>query len=425
MDANGVKTLKIMILRPDADASSYQIGSFRFVYSILEALRKKVEIKEVWVVEKGGNIGKTYVNSVDSYNVFSFKNGKELVENLKPDIFLGYSSYEFLSRSLLKACTAKKIPTALLIGGILWLSSKENTLSKNMPGRLYQLKTKGGHIIKKYLFLIKTLISLRYGFFFIVKSILQDAYYPLKYKFPEYKLGGANLNICSNYNWVQELVKDDFDKNNLVVVGEGAVDYLYQRTSNLKKPTKENGKIEILFITAGLVEHGFWKPTMREELVTKVVKSIKDEVGEITNLRIKIHPTTEKLEDYRKIVDKIDPSIEILQKVDLIDLINQSDIIVTFGQSAALSEAILLKKPIFIMNLFNDGIENYALLQERIALECKSTDVLVSKIKDGSYINMTTHGIEKFIEKYFYKFDGKCGERAADLILSLLTDGTN
>ena len=102
---------------------------------------------------------------------------------------------------------------------------------------------------------------------------------------------------------------------------------------------------------------------------------------------------------------------------DLLSLIYQSDLVITFAQSTALLQVLLLNKPLFIINFFN---ETLPYIEEKVAIECKSVDVLIDKIKDGSYSKIDVDRVRAFVEKQLYKFDGKCGERAADQILLLL-----
>ena len=72
------------------------------------------------------------------------------------------------------------------------------------------------------------------------------------------------------------------------------------------------------------------------------------------------------------------------------------------------------------MNYFNENNEKNIYVLENVAIECKSTNELISVLKNETYKKLDPKIIQNFIEKKIFKFDGKCGERAAENITKLI-----
>lgn len=424
-----MNSTKILMVSDNVDVNNKEIanspeavsklGYLKYFSVILKALKKNIVVEDIWMGGKGGTFTTTYNEKVAGYNIFAFRDANQILEKLNPDLIMLATTHEYSSRSILYAAKSRSIPTVIIYSGLPPETTKKS-VGKNISIRLNQLTTSGKIFFKKYNFLIKTILGSGHSISYLIKTILDDIYtLSTSVLGAEFRFDFADMYICSNFYWADQAIKKGINKQKIMVTGEYAVDPIYDKISSLNKK-KKSDKTEILFITTALVEHGFWKPSMRKELVTKVVKAIKEQAGDITNLRFKIHPTAERIEDYEEIIKPIDPSIRIFKHEDLSSLINESDLIITTGgPSAVLLEIILLKKPLFIMNLFNEN-DGSIYLKEKVVTECHNTDMLIQKIKDGSYASIDKEKIDAFMEKLLYKFDGKCGERAANHILSLI-----
>lgn len=403
--------------------TDYKLSSLRSFASVADVLRRSRNIEEIWMVMEGGSSSKTYVHDNEVYNVFSFSDFNEVIELLKPDLVMGFGgNYEYLERSMIKAAQSRGVPCVTILGSFIepWVVSNKNAQGI-VSGRLHALRDHGKNIIRRYFFMLKTLFHAGYGFKYIFYTIIRDAYLPFTSYSPIYKFGGADLNIISTPTWANRIIKNGVDRNKIVVTGDCSMDCIHKKLENTSIGTynkKEN--LEILFITSPMVEHGYWKPNMRKEVVHTVVSGILGQLGDKVNLRLKIHPKTERLDVYKELLSSISPSIEIIQTGDLLDLISDSDIIVSFGTSSALFQALLLNKPIFIMNIFNEDINKNIYLKENVAIECKTIESLVRNIDSMKIGELTRKNLGAFIEKTYYKFDGKCSERAAEAIISLL-----
>ena len=140
---------------------------------------------------------------------------------------------------------------------------------------------------KKYIFLIRTLLKSKYNLFRIFQIIFKDIKFHLT-TFTAMEIRNlSDLYICTNFETADNAIKLGTDKNKVVVVGDYALDHLYDKFSNLQNPT-QNKKIEILFITSGLIGHGHWTYKQYKKVLTDVVKSIKNHSCN-TNLKFKIN----------------------------------------------------------------------------------------------------------------------------------------
>ena len=125
-------------------------GFLKFLNPILSSLRKKMNLQEIWIVTHGGSTSKIYEKDTNAYNVFNFKNAKELLEKLKPDILLMTSS-EYICYSLMLAARKLNIPSVFLDSGILY-STEKSSLSNTFQKGFTQIRLSGNDFLRKYIF---------------------------------------------------------------------------------------------------------------------------------------------------------------------------------------------------------------------------------------------------------------------------------
>lgn len=412
-----MKKLRILMYAGRVGIDNKNKGFFKFLVPILDEIEKKFLIEEIWIGPYGGSDCDKYQKNVKDYNIFNFHDSVELLQKLKPDLIL-MTSKEYITISLLIAAKHEGIKSVLLEGNQEDKILGKMNFMKLLFLRLRQSLFEDKLFLKKYVFFIRTFRKSKYDVLSIFQIIFKDIKFHLTSLRAMKITNLSDLHICTNFEAADNAIKLGTDKNRVIVVGDFALDHIYDRFSNLQNPT-QNKKIEILFITSGLAEHGIWSYKQHKEVVTNVVKALKNNLADTTNLKFKIHPLSEKIERYQEILASIDPTIEIFQDADLSLLISKSDLIISYVQTTALMEAILLKKPIFFINFFD---EHFPMVKDNVAKEFKNTDELISAIQDGSFSKIKLDIIQKYLKKKIHKFDGKCGERAAMHILSLFNN---
>ncbi|MDF0681309.1 MAG: hypothetical protein P0116_10120 [Candidatus Nitrosocosmicus sp.] len=356
------------------ETSDYSLSNYNTFYLLVRELQKKFSIKQLWLVEEGGNLNKKYDAQRDIYNVFSFHHFGEIIDVLQPDLVITIGGdYEFLERSMLKAAAAKGIPSVDITSTVIEQGYFTKEYSSGIfSGRINALRDHGKNILKKYIFLIKTLYKTNYSVIYILNCILKDAYLPFTTFVPRYNFGGGSINIVSTPDWVKFLMSKGIDKNKIVVSGECSMDPIFHRVKLFKKEDGRkrvsnltNRPMQILLVTTQMVEHGYWKPYMRDTVVTAIVRGFKEEFGNNVVIKIKIHPVSENKETYSRLIRGIAPETEIHQQGDLVELIANSDYVVGFGITSAYFQAFLLRKPLFLMNIFKEESERNVYFREK------------------------------------------------------------
>jgi UDP-N-acetylglucosamine:LPS N-acetylglucosamine transferase len=169
-----------------------------------------------------------------------------------------------------------------------------------------------------------------------------------------------------------------------------------------------------------MVEHGLWTQKMWEDTVIQTVSIVQQKLTDKVVLVLKIHPSSEKKEDYEKLLKKFKIKIPIFQTENLLDVINDADFIISYGDTWALWEVLLLNKPIIIVNLFNYPKDMMPFVKEGIAYEITEINQLINMITKIHSLKLDESKINLFIQKYLYKLDGKAGLRSAEAIMQLV-----
>ena len=143
-------------------------------------------------------------------------------------------------------------------------------------------------------------------------------------------------------------------------------------------------------------------------------------LNESTHLVIKIHPI-ENLEDYRKILASREIRVTLKKEIDLFDIINISDVIIS-SYSTTVLEACVLGKPVIILNIFGDpeylpyvelGLATGVYNLERLA------DTVQAFLYDQAFVQRSLNNVDSFLNSNKQLTDGKAALRIADLIIKL------
>ena len=280
-----------------------------------------------------------------------------------------------------------------------------------------QFLRRGRFFLYKYRFFIKTQLAIKTNIFKIFFLSLRD--------FINY---GLNRTVRFSTLAEHYLLWDELEINRyryygiptekISVVGNPLLDDIFHKISTVKTRTITNDKIKILIFTDSLYEHGIWSYKERESFLKNLFGKLQEDKTILFD--IKIHPTTESETYYQGLFKKLRLSAKIFQSEDLYDLINNYDIIVTYGVSTTHTELSLCGKKTILIS--TKHLPTFLLVDEAIKAElirqCNNFMDLIPLIHDfhEQEINLTNEFIEQR-NKYFYKFDGKSGDRAADSII--------
>jgi len=222
------------------------------------------------------------------------------------------------------------------------------------------------------------------------------------------------LHWLENEQLYETLVESGYSKDSLVVTGNPMYDSVFEKLESFDNK-KETTKIDVLFAPLASFEHGMMSKRENEETIKKTITEIlKDK--EI-NVSVKLHPSTQILENYQKIINE---SVPIFQQGDILDHLAKNDILITYpGNSSILVFSSLMKKPMILCNYFNRKPGVY--VENKLAIECTDPKKLVDIIHEVSEKNpIPNERIEEFVNQFFYKTDGKASERLCNAIIGLI-----
>jgi hypothetical protein len=154
----------------------------------------------------------------------------------------------------------------------------------------------------------------------------------------------------------------------------------------------------------------------------KNISAVYNAMKQLKNIQlvIKLHPNENKKAPlYRK--DKSFKPIIVGRDFNTYELLNACDLVITKYSTTGM-EAVALNKPLIVLNLGGEP-DRAEYVKEGVALgvyDEKDLKPTIEKLlKDASELAKNR---EKFIEKYFYKIDGKATERVVDLIGEMIKE---
>lgn len=230
-----------------------------------------------------------------------------------------------------------------------------------------------------------------------------------------------NLYICiPNEDVKERLLELGAKEENIFLTGATFLEDLPE-----KKENKSENK-QILFCTTSLVEES----TMKKEKYFKIIENILSATKEIqkTDMIIKLHPSEIHKKEYEKIIKKLNlKNVRIIQKgtkKELYDLMNSSNLIITF-YSTILLEANILEKPTILITHEELSPTQKTRFKENkavIKLEYnKDPKELIKKyLFNKEEIVALKEPRKKLIRRFFYKLDDKMPQRVVTKIEELI-----
>jgi|SRR3989344_931276 len=207
-----------------------------------------------------------------------------------------------------------------------------------------------------------------------------------------------------------------YNPKKLVVVGQPRYDKisLYENSNIRERFIKENDlhkdKKIFMIATQPLLE-GLRKQYFRN--VLNVLKKLNVQIV------VKPHPLEEDLTFYEEEIKKQNVKAKILQnKADTFEALSSCDFFTTFSSTTAL-EAMLFEKPVFIFN-FTDEAGTLPWVKGGAAISFKNEktaeNYLKKVINNPKILKNLLKKEKEFLEKYYYKIDGKASNRIYQLI---------
>tara|TARA_B110000014_G_C20117470_1_gene590664 strand:+ start:23 stop:1891 length:1869 start_codon:yes stop_codon:yes gene_type:complete len=202
-------------------------------------------------------------------------------------------------------------------------------------------------------------------------------------------------------------------KENVIITGSPRHDKFF----NYRAKSKKKGII--LFATTGWAGVATETSTVRSMIqFENFVKTVFDVMKKFPDkqLIIKPHPHSENLVNALAIFKKLDPTIQVLPNANLTELIDSSEIVITFTNSTIALESIILGKPTMSLQ-----IENWAKDEEIAKMNAVYSIYNENEIEEGIKKLLYDEDFKKelqinakiFLNQYL-KFPGKSSKKLAD-----------
>jgi hypothetical protein len=433
------KPLNILFSRHwDFEQTHYVNFWYDSVYPILS---KSFEINLTWVLYLPEKISQDKIpKDQNVIYIQDFDDAIKIVETLKPDLII---SNEFPSLIDLAFLTASNHANLIFINKNFYstlpnvnptLTSFEN--SKPTPF-LYSISTLFGvynmykpnkyrhittHKIKfllyKLNFLLKTLLKSNLKFKDKWNIFSSGIIYLITQKTPyvNSKLN-IDLELCINQSVYDLLVKNNYSQSKISLVGEPIFDEFFKKR-NFKKIN--NKKISVLIVPTSFNSISTQK--FREKSLQLICKTVSK--NNEYHAALKIHPSSQDLSYYKKVLKDIDEPFLIYSKGGVESYVESCDVFVTFTRfTSAMIYPLILRKPVLICNFFNDRLPDYI---EQIAFVCNSPSELSNSIMNALKTNHTKYeNIDKYLKHACFKTDGLASTRICDSIISMMEKKSN
>ena len=408
-----------------------EIKSFRTIIfeQILQFLKSQnIEIE--WLIYMPDKINLD-VHKNSKYKILDFHNyanAIDLVKEVKPDIIYA-SAYPIGPDIALKLAGKHfKIPVVadvvnqVVVGNGARKMIKTNlievfqrTVSTDVNEDQKKFMRRGRFWIHKYIFLLKTQFTVKMNILKIINDFFIICLAHLTWKEINNPKFSVDYHFVEGNQLVKKLINLGYDSSSLILTGNPVYDKVFQKLIKLPQSTKNN-KIRVLLLTHSLYEHGLWTKKQRDDLVKTLVTKISKYKDEMS-LVVKIHPSSEILSDYEKLIKPIDSSISIYQTEDIQEFLNNSDVVLVYSTSSGPIQALILKKPIVMINL---DLPGDIMLERKIVTECKDPSKIISSIHQAISSNPATEEkVNDFINDFLFKTDGLAYERMGKAIIKI------
>jgi hypothetical protein len=406
----------------------------KYIKTISEQLRKKTNTKIVWLVNQPDRI-EIFDNEFESIrDIHEFQNGLDAIKLIKPDMILVSLWTDVIQYSISLAANSMQIPIIAFAGAKLHSTRKVEKVSYNVKRRFFsntvptdsleqkQFLRRGRFQFFKFLFSLKTRIAINTGFF---KSLIISVNELFLYIFSK-QLPPNPLPLCyllHNNSEIKPLIDLNVTSDKLIVVGNPLLDHIKKKSFEYKFYKKNPDTIKLLIVTDSLYQHGIWSSKQRDTFFNNLFKELTK--NKKIHFDFKIHPASENKDYYEKIIFKSNIHSQVFQSEDLWNIIDQYDIVLTYGLSTSHTE--ISYSGMRMIKIYDIGVNlpDSPLVEEGIlsghVQKCNDFNDLVPMILD--FMNIEPKLSPDFIksrEQLFYKHDGHAAKRIADIILKEL-----
>jgi len=399
--------------------------------NIFSKLKLDFKIKIYWIIFQPYEFEQYSLDDSVVIDYHKFHDAIEIIDKFKPDIIITEVVLGFNGIAFATAGKFRKIPVVTISNpGHLIKTSKFSqfkmfiriSLSKKILGDVSNDDKKLGFVIwvlHRYFFLFSTLKKCN-------KNILELIHlfwiYPRiqifsKTFFTMHPILSGDLNICFTKHHYDELVKSNFDKQTLTITGDPAYDHIHDKIKNKSYQNQIIDKIRILFTLSSMHEHGFLTKEEDDKIVLDIINTISQDTK--FEISLKIHPFSASIDEYNLLLNQVSKNVKIYQKENTIELMNNFDVMINYGNSNVVLDGVLSGKPI-VKYILNSNEELNRFYDPDIMIGCEKISDIPNAIKKSIENIISKDLLSSYIENHIGKYDGKSASRAANEIKKLL-----
>lgn len=346
----------------------------------------------------------------------------------QPDIVVLGSDQEFLKRSFVYAANDLHIPTLSLRLGIS--TNVANVPHIALKRTFYRFTHHLTNILHKYLYLLRTMVGLKWSPITIMRVILRDIHIASSADDAGGRFGCKAIAVAGLWE-KRVLTERGVNPEKIYITGAPTQDISPKaeasgKEAELRKSLgiEDNAKV-VLLLTTTYVEHGWWSPEMRTSFTNGIIDSLAPLLEKSVRLIIKIHPI-ENLDDYRKILGPRQQKVILRKDLPPSKVIGISDVVIA-GYSTTVLEACALRKPVIVLNIFGEP-EYLPYVEMGLATGVYHLNTLKMTVEkmlyDPSVREEVLRRVDLFFSQNRQSFDGKAIPRLTDLILQLAESHT-
>ena len=153
-----------------------------------------------------------------------------------------------------------------------------------------------------------------------------------------------------------------------------------------------------------------------ESYVRKIIETIKKYPDK--KIIVKLHPGKVSY-DIKPLIEKIDPSIQIFQNENILDLLEKSDVMISLNYSTVVLDALILEKPSLILLPEEQNFENEIPLKNKTVLMTSKVDEIDKMIKilfeDEKIKQELIKNGKKFVDQYIVN-QGNSSKKLAKIL---------
>ena len=221
-----------------------------------------------------------------------------------------------------------------------------------------------------------------------------------------------------------------YQDKNILLSGSPRHDKFFNSTKNhstKNHSTKNHSTKNILLATTGAMNISADTCTTNSQLkYDAFIKKIYDIVKQLPNkkLIIRPHPSPVLTSNVSNFIKNIDDKLPIMKNENLFDLIQESELVITFNNSTICLDALSMKKPVISLQT-----DNWALDEEIVKMNgvlsidnLNDCEMYIKKILyDRDYKNNILHKSKLFLDQYLINQGNASKTMASDLFKMVQT----